>query len=127
MTSIRMIDFLKNMINTCGIKNHLFILDNAVIHKTLDIQNLINNTGNKILYTVPYNPSTNPIENWFSQFKYWLSNSTMRTFEMLQNDIKTVITKITRNNYFNYFNYAYNKTMFKFTKNKKTLIQIYKK
>ncbi len=100
------------MINTHKLKGYLFILDNAKIHKTTDIQNIVNKDY-KLLYTVPYNPSTNPIENWFSQFKYWLSNSKMRTFNMLLEDIKYSISKISINNYSNYFNYAYNKQIYK--------------
>ncbi len=113
MNSDRLKDFLNDIISNYNLKNYLFILDNAKIHRTTDIQNIINK-DNRVLYTVPYNPSTNPIENWFSQFKYWLSNSKMRTFKMLNDDIKdTIITKITPKNYSNYFDYAYDKTKFK--------------
>jgi hypothetical protein len=106
--------FLNNIIISNKLKGYLFILDNAKCHKNDTITKLINK--DKVLYTVLYNPSTNPIENWFSQFKYWLSNSKMRTFINLKDDIVSIIsTKISPQNYTNYFNYAYDKQ--KFTKN----------
>jgi transposase len=115
MNTDRLLLFLSDLITANKLKGHLFILDNAKFHKNDSIIKLINQ-DNKVLYTVPYNPSTNPIENWFSQFKYWLSNSKMRTFTQLENDVNDVISsKISPTNYSNYFNYAYAKE--KFTKN----------
>ena len=42
-------------------KNYLILMDNARPHKALILQNLIDESNNKLLYTVPYNPQTNPI------------------------------------------------------------------
>ena len=57
-------DFIKNKY-----KNHLLILDNARFHKSKDVVDNIKNSQNQIIYTIPYNPSCNPIENFFSQLK----------------------------------------------------------
>lgn len=43
-------------------KEHLIIMDNAVIHKSKKIKELIESTDNKLLYSVPYHPETNAIE-----------------------------------------------------------------
>ena len=42
-------------------KNYLILMDNARPHKALILQDLIDESNNKLLYTVPYNPQTNPI------------------------------------------------------------------
>jgi len=47
-------------------KNQLLILDNARFHKSKDVINNITDSQNEIIYTIPYNPSCNPIENFFS-------------------------------------------------------------
>ena len=49
-------DFIKNKY-----KNHLLILDNARFHKSKDVVDNIKNSQNQIIYTIPYNPSCNPI------------------------------------------------------------------
>ena len=42
-------------------KNHLIILDNAKFHKSKDVIDNIEKSENKIIYSLPYNPSLNPI------------------------------------------------------------------
>ena len=50
-------------------RDNIIILDNARFHKSKEVIENINNSGNKILYLIPYNPALNPIENLFSQLK----------------------------------------------------------
>jgi len=107
ITVDRLESFLKNMIKQYKLKNYVFLLDNFSVHKHQRINDIITKSGNKLLYAVPYNPQTNPIENWFSQFKYWMSTSKMRTFEDMKNDIKSVINKISTTHYSNYFKNAF--------------------
>ncbi len=63
-----MSEFYNKFIKT-KYKNHLIILDNAKFHKSKDVIDNIEKSENKIIYSLPYNPSLNPIENLFSQFK----------------------------------------------------------
>ena len=37
-------------------------MDNAVTHRSTRIKDLIKNSNNHLLYSVPYNPATNAIE-----------------------------------------------------------------
>jgi putative transposase len=55
-------------------KNHYFLMDNVVFHKTKNITDIFTNSTNKLLYIPPYSPQFNPIEEVFSQFKQNLSN-----------------------------------------------------
>ena len=64
MTKERFVDFIDTFIKD-KYKNHLIILDNAGSHQNELVQNKITSTGNKYLYSIPYNPDTNSIENFF--------------------------------------------------------------
>jgi transposase len=105
--TIRFAAFLTNLINRNHLRGYLFLMDNASAHKNDTIHNLITNSGNTIQYIVPYSPQMNCIENWFSQFKYYMSTSKVRTVAEMRADIRTTITMINIQNYQNYFNYAY--------------------
>jgi len=39
-------------------------MDNAVIHRSKQIREVIENTNNNLLYSVPYHPETNAIEEF---------------------------------------------------------------
>jgi transposase len=89
-------------------KNHLIILDNAKFHKSKDVIYNFENTGNKIIYSLPYNPNLNPIENFFSQMKNHVKNKSPDNFEDLRKTIKTIFeNKITKEHIKNYFKYLY--------------------
>lgn len=69
MTSDRMVVFINKFIKN-KYKNYLIIMDNGGAHKSKMIKDAIDNTNNKLLYSVPYRPKTNAIESWSNQFKY---------------------------------------------------------
>ena len=63
---------------------------------------------NKIIYSLPYNPQCNPIENLFSQLKSHVKNKSPYNFEELKSTIDKIIKyKITKVNLKNYFNYLF--------------------
>ena len=71
MTKERFVEFLEeNIFNKY--KNHLIILDNAGSHNNEYVKQSIINSGNKYIFTIPYTPKTNCIENWFNQIKHYL-------------------------------------------------------
>jgi transposase len=57
-------DFIKNKY-----EDNLIILDNARFHKSKNVVDNINKSKNKIIYSLPYNPQCNPIENLFCQLE----------------------------------------------------------
>ena len=69
--TIDIIEFYNNCIKN-KYENHLIIMDNAVIHKSKIIKNIIENSNNELLYSVPYHPETNAIEEFFSQLKHYI-------------------------------------------------------
>jgi hypothetical protein len=71
ITKERFVEFLEeNIFNKY--KNHLIILDNAGSHNNEYVKQAIINSGNKYLFTIPYTPKTNPIEQYFNQIKHYL-------------------------------------------------------
>jgi len=53
-------------------KNYLVIMDNAVIHKSRIIRETIENDNNHLIYSLPYHPESNYIEEFFSQLKHYI-------------------------------------------------------
>jgi len=100
-------DFLKEILKDT--KNKLIILDNGQIHKKENVKNTISESGNKLLYTCPYHPRLNTIENWFNQLKHYIKQDKPKNFNELKESLKNSINKIKKEHYENYFIYAYNK------------------
>ena len=92
MNADRFVEFVRSIITEHHLENLLFLFDNAGAHKCDKIKNLMTETNNRFIYTIPYNPDTNIIENWFSQF--YMETSKTRTFEELQEDCEKAIGKI---------------------------------
>lgn len=112
-TKERFVDFLQQNVFS-KYNNYLIILDNAGSHNNDYVKQAIINSGNKYLFSVPYNPQVNAIENWFSQFKHYLKlNKRLLKYDELNKAIKKAISKIRTSNYAKYFNYAYKKEAFK--------------
>ena len=107
MTAERMVTFLTRLIRENRLRGYLFVMDNAGAHKGQSIRGLIANSGNQLAYSVPYNPQTNVIEGWFSQFKYHMSTAQTRDIEGIRTDIRRVIELIQPRQYREYFRYSY--------------------
>jgi len=95
-------------------KNYLIIMDNAVIHRSKQIREVIESTNNNLLYSVPYHPETNAIEEFFSQLKHYIKKESPNTYEDIDKVIKDIITtKIKKEHLTNYLKHS-----FKIYKNK---------
>ena len=89
-------------------KEHLIIMDNAVIHKSKKIKELIESTDNKLLYSIPYHPETNAIEEFFSQLKHYIKKKSPNTYEDIVTVIKdTIKNKITKEHLTNYLKHSF--------------------
>ena len=113
MTKERFVEFLEaNIFNKY--KNHLIILDNAGSHNNEYVKQAIINSGNKYIFTIPYTPKTNCIENWFNQIKHYLKlNKKVLKYDEIVVEIKNAIKQVKKENYKNYFENAYNKDVYK--------------
>jgi transposase len=89
-------------------KNYLIVMDNAVIHKSKLIKDKIENDSNKLLYSVPYHPETNGIEEFFSQLKHYIKKESPNTYEDIDKVIKdTLQNKIQKKHLTNYLKHSY--------------------
>ena len=83
-------------------------MDNTVTHRSQRIKELIKNSNNHLLYTVPYNPSTNAIEEFFSQLKHYIKKESPNTYDDIVNVIKNIIkTKINKTHLENYLKHSF--------------------
>ena len=107
-TKERMVDFIETQIAP-KYKDHLIILDNAGSHHNNLVKEAILKSGNKYLFSVPYNPETNsPIESYFNQIKTYIKkNRDVYTFEGLEKNVDKAINTVKPENYKNYFKNAY--------------------
>jgi transposase len=89
-------------------KNYLIIMDNAIIHKSKMIREKIEDNHNYLLYSVPYHPETNSIEEFFSQLKHYIKKQSPNTYEDIDTTIKDVLAnKIKKEHLTNYLKHSY--------------------
>jgi len=61
-----------------------------------------------LLYSVPYHPETNAIEEYFNQLKQYIKKESPNTYDDIFSTIKHIIaTKITREHLTNYLKHSY--------------------
>ena len=108
ITAERMVEFIDKNIKG-KYKKHLIIMDNGGAHKSQKIKDIVKESRNNLLYSIPYRPKTNAIESWFNQFKYYfqLKCSGAITYSQLKVKVKDAIKSIPKPSYSNYMKYAY--------------------
>lgn len=62
-------NFIKDIIAILKEKNYIFVFDNVPFHKNKEMLDFIESAGHKVIFTSPYSPNNNPIENIFSIIK----------------------------------------------------------
>ena len=88
--------------------DYLIIMDNAVIHRAKIIRQHIEETNNKLLYSIPYHPETNAIEEYFSQLKHYIKKESPNTYEDIDKAIKDILkNKINKEHLTNYLKHSY--------------------
>ena len=75
------------MKNICSkVKGKLFVLDNGQIHKKESTKKIIKESGNYLVYTCPYHPRLNSIEQFFNQMKHYIKLDKPNTFTVKPRD-----------------------------------------
>jgi transposase len=111
VNSERLMAFINKYIK--GIyEDNLVIMDNAGFHKTQDVKNAVKESNNKLIYTVPYYPRSNPIEQYFSQLKHYIKKKSPITFTDIKDVVENSISKVKTDNYNNYFIHAFSPETF---------------
>jgi len=66
-------------------------MDNARIHKAKIIREVIEESKNELLFSVPYHPETNAIEEFFSQLKHYIKKQSPQTYQEIYKTISNII------------------------------------
>lgn len=119
MTHERLNNFIRKHISG-KFKGYTIIMDNAGSHRNNSTKVLIENSGNTLLHSVPYHPSTNAIESWFSQYKRLLHNEPGLEYSEILKNVKKAFRKIKKQENLNYFKYAYRRDYTKIKSTKKS-------
>ena len=70
----------------------VFIMDNASIHTSIEVKELLN--GYNMLYLPSYSPHLNPIELWFSQLRKQVAKGYYKTLLQLRKGIVNAVKRI---------------------------------
>ena len=90
------------------INNSFLLMDNVKFHHSQIVKDLVANTTNKIIYNIPYNPETNPIEFVFSSIKKFVRDKKFISNDTLSNLIKRSLKLVTPNKLKNIFKHSLN-------------------
>jgi transposase len=93
-------------------------MDNAILHKSPEVKKAVEESGNKIFYSVAYYPRFNPIEQYFNQVKHYIKKESPISFADSKTTLEKSISQVKEKNYKNYFIRAFNAEWLK--KNRKT-------
>lgn len=76
------------------VKNYVFIMDNLSVHLTDEIKRLVDRYNLKIVYTVPYESSYNPIELSFRFIKNKIYRHIYSNMNVLKTDVENIIKSL---------------------------------
>jgi len=83
------------------------LMDNAAIHRSKEVKAYLLKKSQQILYNVPYNPETNPIEQMFGKCKNYVRKTFPQTLKQLESSITQSLKQVTPENLSNYFKHSF--------------------
>lgn len=95
------LDYVKNINKKC--RNRYNIFDNARVHHAKIVKHHMQNKSNKMIYNIPYNPETNPIEQFFNKVKTFVKKEDTSTRKKLISSIEKAMNTVTPENLNYYF------------------------
>lgn len=103
--SKRLIEFLENDVLR-NAKGKVIVLDNASSHRNPEVKKFILKNNN-LLYSVPYQHFTNPIENFFSVLKSHIQKERPIGRDAIIETVRTSLKRIPKAQYRNFFKNAF--------------------
>jgi transposase len=98
--------FIENYLCPMLTSKHVVVIDKVPFHKAEKIKNMIKTTGAKLIYSSPYSPEFNPIEQMCSKVKSSLRKFAARTKTEFHRAIIKALKSITQSNLFGWFKHA---------------------
>jgi transposase len=87
-------------------ENKVVVMDNVKFHKSKQVEEIIAQSGAKLIYLPPYSPELNPIEEMWSKVKILLRKQVARTMEIFHKAIRCAFTAVTNNDLHGWFTHA---------------------
>lgn len=87
-------------------KDNVYLIDNASIHRCEQFKEFVKENNIEVIYNIPYNPETNPIEHCFFPLKNEIKKRNITTYKKLKNILEKLIKKTNVENFKNYFEYS---------------------
>lgn len=84
----------------------IVVMDNLSSHKGIEVRQIIEAAGAKLLYLPPYSPDLNPIEQAFSKLKAHLRKAAERSIPALWDRIGTILDTFSAVECQNFFRHA---------------------
>lgn len=100
------VSFIENFLCPILRKGHVVVMDNVSFHKSETVKHLIESKGAKIIYSPPYSPELNPIEEMWSKIKNSLRKLSARTKDKFEKAIKKSLLTITKSDLFGWFKHS---------------------
>jgi len=101
------IKFLENKLLPECVANQYFLLDNLRFHHSKEVKSLIENAGHKIIYTPPYSPDLNPVENVFSVLKRYVRQQFSESATSVKTNVINGLREIKSQTFSNFFRHAF--------------------
>jgi transposase len=89
------LNFIRDLVNEYGNK-YTLLMDNASIHRTKIFKKYCEEEDLNILYNVPYNPETNPIEMIFCPIKHYVRSKNTESITTIEHSIDEYINNISK-------------------------------
>lgn len=105
--AIKATDYLE-FIKKINKDENIYLMDNARIHHSKIFKSYIKTQKSQVIYNVPYNPETNPIEHVFSVLKSHVKNYNTYNEINLKKSIIKSIKKVNSDHLNNFYKYSLN-------------------
>lgn len=88
------IAFIKEILSPNIKKGDIVVMDNLAAHKNIEVKEIIEKCGGKVVYIPPYSPEFNPIEKAWAKIKDILRRQDTENEEKFDNAVEFAIKSI---------------------------------
>jgi transposase len=107
LTAKVLIAYLETYLLTLLEQGKTLIMDNLPAHHAKSVKQFLQSHNIAYLFTPPYSPEFNPIEEAFSKTKHVVRREKPRTLETLEEVLRKGLKTVTEDDAINYINHSY--------------------
>ena len=98
--------YVRQLLAPCLRSGDILVLDNLNVHKASNIEQEATRRGARVIWLPPYSPDYSPIEQCWSKIKACLRRLKARTYEQLNEALKTALELVTESDIRGWFNHC---------------------